>query len=128
MKFLERDRSNSNEKKRVEKERNSTKEINIQLINCEEDEGNKETTENGNTTDSEDSDDIFESLEEDEEKVPETSRRSTKIKKPVARPDYVTYYVGNEEQETELIMIEEALSGPNSQNWKNAIKSEINSL
>ena len=66
----------------------------------------------------------------EEESVPENNlpRRSKRIRKPVQRSDFVTYFSVNEQENLEPLTVEEALNGPDSQDWKIAIQSELNSL
>ncbi|KMQ87798.1 gag-pol polyprotein [Lasius niger] len=65
---------------------------------------------------------------EKEDKVIEEPRRSKRGRKPVELSDYITYYAINEEGRTEPLTIEEALRGSDSQNWRESMESEINSL
>lgn len=64
----------------------------------------------------------------DEEEV-RTTRSGRKINKPVKYNDYVTYLVKNGDYyDNEPNSIEEALSGSNSENWKEAMGKEMEAL
>lgn len=73
------------------------------------------------------SDEIFESLESEEE-VQESLRRFQRERKPMVRSEYITYYARSEEQESESISAEDALSRPDSQGWRKSIKNKMDSL
>lgn len=120
VKFLEH-KSGSNDKKAVEEEKKTTRKTDAQIINTEENEDEKNEIE---ALESVSTEDVFESLEEEE--IPEVPRRSKRERKPVDRSDYVTYYARNEKLYTEPIDVEEALSGPNSKDWTEAIRNEMN--
>lgn len=102
-------KSGSNDKKVVEEEKKTTRKTDAQIINIEENEDEKHEIEATWILESDSTEDVFESLEEE---IPEVPRRSKRERKPVDRSDYVTYYAKNEELYTEPMDVEEACSDP----------------
>lgn len=110
VRFLEKDKHDSNKKKR----KDPTSETGIQLVDTEENEKGEDISEDEIVTEEDNSDEIFESLKSEEE-VQEPLRRSQREKKPMVRSEYITYYARSEEQGSESMSAEEALSRPDSQ-------------
>lgn len=114
--------------KRTEGRKDPTSETDIQLIQLMQKKMKKvKTAEDEIVTEKDNSDEIFKSLESEEE-VQEPLRRFQRERKLMVRSEYITYYARSEEQESESISAEEILSRLDSQGWRKDIKNEMDSL